>query len=288
MSTVGVLGLGLIGGSMARALHGRTEHEVLGLDADAAVIAHALSDGAISSGAYLDEDMAALAAACDVLLVALYPGAAVAAMERLAPSLRPGALVVDCCGVKRPVCAALEPLSRRYGFTFIGGHPMAGLERFGYDNSSAALFDGASMILTPAPDIAPETVRRTGEFFTALGFARIRLCTPEEHDRMIAYTSQLAHVVSSAYVQSDTALSHVGFSAGSFQDMTRVARLYEPMWTELFLDNAEPLLWELDGLIGRLQRFSDAIRSGDRDALYGMLHAGRVQREQITEREGRP
>lgn len=287
MSTAGVLGLGLIGGSMARALHARTAYDVLGLDADAAVVAHALSDGVIRSGAHREADMAALAAACDILLVALYPGAAVAAMERLAPSLKPGALVVDCCGVKQPVCAALEPLSRQYGFTFIGGHPMAGLERFGYDNSRETLFDGASMILTPAPDIAPETVERAGAFFTALGFARIRVCTPEEHDRMIAYTSQLAHVVSSAYVQSDTALSHVGFSAGSFQDMTRVARLYEPMWTELFLDNPGPLLQELDGLIGRLQTFSDAIRRGDRDALYGLLHAGRVRREQITEREQR-
>ncbi len=285
MSTVGVLGLGLIGGSLARALHARTDWDVLGLDADPAVVARALSDGVIRAGAHDGEQMAALAGTCDVLLVALYPGVAVERMRQLAPALRPGTLVVDCCGVKQPVCAALEPLSKQYGFTFIGGHPMAGLERFGYDNSRASLFEGASMILTPAPDLAPEVLERAEAFFLALGFGRIRRCTPEEHDRMIAYTSQLAHVVSSAYVQSDAALDHVGFSAGSFQDMTRVARLYEPMWVELFLDNTGPLLHELDGLIGRLEQFAAAIRGGDRDALYALLHQGRVRREQITERE---
>ena len=195
--------------------------------------------------------------------------------------------MVDCCGVKRPVCAALGPLAARHGLAFIGGHPMAGRERFGYGSSLETMFDGASMVLTPVPGGAADAQARAQALLAPLGFSRFCVCTPEQHDRMIAYTSQLAHVVSSAYVQSGTALSHVGFSAGSFQDMTRVARLYEPMWTELFLDNAEPLLLELDGLIERLGAFSDAIRRRDGAALYALLHAGRVQRERVTELEGR-
>ncbi len=285
--TVGILGLGLIGGSLARALSARTAHRVVGLDTDEAVLAQARADGAIADGAADADAMARLAGACGALLIALYPGAAVAAAERLFPALRPGTLVVDCCGVKRPVCAALGPLAARHGLAFIGGHPMAGRERFGYGSSLETMFDGASMVLTPVPGGAADAQARAQALLAPLGFSRFCVCTPEQHDRMIAYTSQLAHVVSSAYVQSGTALSHVGFSAGSFQDMTRVARLYEPMWTELFLGNAEPLLLELDGLIERLGAFSDAIRRRDGAALYALLHAGRVQRERVTELEGR-
>lgn len=291
--TVGVIGLGLIGGSLARALSEYTAHTVLGFDRDADVVRRAIADGAIGDGAAFDAEAEpdakarGLIARADVLLVALYPGAAIAAVTRAAGSIRRSALVVDCCGVKQPVCAALEPLSRTYGFTFIGGHPMAGLERFGYDNGRAGLFQGASMILTPAEDVPPEQLARAEALFAELGFMRMRRCTPEEHDRMIAYTSQLAHIVSSAYVQSDASLAHIGFSAGSFQDMTRVARLYEPMWVELFLDNPEPLLFELNGLIERLGQFAAAIGAADRERLYALLHAGRVRRERITEEERR-
>lgn len=277
---IGVIGLGLIGGSMAKALSAYTAHAVFGSDTNAQVLTQALVDGAI--GGILDDTACA---ACDVLLVALYPGTAIRAVSERAGHIRKGALVVDCCGTKGGVCAALEPLAKEKGFCFIGGHPMAGREKFGYDASNAELFRGASMILTPCEDVPAEDLARAQALFYELGFGRMCICTPAEHDRMIAYTSQLAHVVSSAYVQSPASLSHVGFSAGSFQDMTRVARLYEPMWTELFLNNAEPLAMEIDGLVERLQAFSDAIRSGDRQGLFEMLHRGRVRKELLNERE---
>ena len=277
---VGVIGLGLIGGSMAKALSTYTEYKVFGADRDAAVLEKALSDGAVSG--VLDD---AQCAACDVVLVALYPGAAIRAVQERVHCIRKGALVVDCCGTNGGVCAALEPLARENGFCFIGGHPMAGREKFGYDASNAELFRGASMILTPSEDVSAEQLQRAQAFFYELGFGRMCICSPAEHDRMIAYTSQLAHVVSNAYVQSPASLSHVGFSAGSFQDMTRVARLYEPMWTELFLNNAEPLVMEIDGLVERLQAFSDAIRSGDRETLFEMLRRGRERKELLNERE---
>lgn len=279
---VGVIGLGLIGGSLAKALSAYTAHTVLGVDTDAAVLERALSDGAISG--VLDDAQCAL---CDVILVALYPGAAIRAVRERADSIRKGALVVDCCGTKTGVCAALEPFAREHGFHFIGGHPMAGREKFGYDASNAELFRGASMILTPSEAVDAAELARAEALFYELGFGRMCICTSAQHDRMIAYTSQLAHVVSSAYVQSPASLSHLGFSAGSFQDMTRVARLYEPMWTELFLNNAEPLVAEIDGLIERLQAFSDAIRTGDRERLFELLRRGRERKELLNEREGK-
>ena len=277
---VGIIGLGLIGGSMAKAISAYTDHTVLGFDTDPGVLASAIVDGAIARELTPEE-----CAGCDLLLVALYPGAAIRAMEAWAPHVKKGALVVDCCGTKAGVCAAIEPLAGAHGFRFIGGHPMAGRERFGYEASRAELFQGASMVLTPPENITAADLAEAEEFFYKLGFARMRVCTPQEHDRMIAYTSQLAHVVSSAYVQSPTSLFHLGFSAGSFQDMTRVARLYEPMWTELFLNNAEPLTEEIDGLIGRLQAFSNAIRNGEREALFALLHQGRERKELLNEKE---
>ncbi len=277
---IGIIGLGLIGGSMAKAISSFTPHRVFGADLDGEVIARALSDGAIAA-----EMGAAECALCDMILIALYPGAAIRAAKKWAPYIKKGALMVDLCGTKQGVCAALEPLAKEHGFQFIGGHPMAGREQFGYQASNAGLFRGASMVLTPAPDTDSAVLEKAQEFFYSLGFGRMRICTAAEHDRMIAYTSQLAHVVSSAYVQSEASLSHLGFSAGSFQDMTRVARLYEPMWTELFLNNAQPLADEIDGLIERLKAFSDAIRGGDRDALFNMLHAGRERKELLNARE---
>lgn len=277
---VGVIGLGLIGGSMAKALSTYTGHTVFGYDTDAAVLGKALADGAISST--LDEAQCTL---CDVILIALYPGAAIRAAQAWADAIRKDALVVDCCGTKSGVCAALEPLALEKGFCFIGGHPMAGREKFGYDASNAGLFRGASMILTPSKAVPAAELERAEALFYELGFGRMCICTPAEHDRMIAYTSQLAHVVSSAYVQSPASLSHVGFSAGSFQDMTRVARLYEPMWTELFLNNAEPLVAEIDGLVERLQAFSSAICNGEREKLFEMLRKGRERKELLNERE---
>ena len=273
---VGVIGLGLIGGSMAKALSTYTEYKVFGADRDAAVLEKALSDGAVSG--VLDD---AQCAACDVVLVALYPGAAIRAVQERVHCIRKGALVVDCCGTKGGVCAALEPLARENGFCFIGGHPMAGREKFGYDASNAELFRGASMILTPSEDVSAEQLQRAQAFFYELGFGRMCICSPAEHDRMIAYTSQLAHVVSSAYVQSPASLSHVGFSAGSFQDMTRVARLNETMWTELFLDNADLLVPSIDDLILRLTQYRHALAEEDADELRELLKEGRIMRENL-------
>ena len=277
---IGIIGLGLIGGSIAKAIKKHTAHCVYGEDIQQQVCQQALQDGAIDT--ILTPE---LYYQCQVIIVALYPQLAINAISSHAADIAPGTLVVDCCGVKEPLWEALSPLAKEHHFTFIGGHPMAGVENFGYSAASADLFAGASMILTPAPDEEQQRVSQAEQLFLSIGFKRICRCTPQEHDRMIAYTSQLAHIVSSAYVQSPAAMKHLGFSAGSFQDMTRVAKLNEQMWVELFLDNKQNLLDELDGLITRLQQFSAAITTENRDGLFALLHEGRITREAINNKE---
>ena len=215
---------------------------------------------------------------CDLLLLAISPQAAVDWVKDNAAEISKNATVIDMCGVKRVVCKELAAIAEENGFGFIGGHPMAGKERGGFVNSSDDLFVGASMILTPDENTDIAVLEQLKALFTDLGFSNITFTTPEEHDSIIAYTSQLAHITSSAYVKSPTAQMRRGFSAGSFKDMTRVARLDEVMWTELFLDNADHLTVELEGLIGHLNEYLAALKSGDADTLRALLKDGREKK----------
>ena len=277
---IAVFGLGLIGGSVAKAIKKYTPHTVLGADTSEQVMYKARLLDAIDG-----EITAERLGICDVVILATWPQTAVRLLEEHADSLKKGALVMDVCGVKRAVCEPLWQLAKEKGFTFVGGHPMAGVEYAGFDHATAALFQGASMILTPPAGTDIATLERLKQFWMQLGFGRVVLTTPEKHDAMIAYTSQLAHVVSSAYAQSPTAQEHFGFSAGSYKDMTRVARLNEQMWTELFLCNQELLLLELDGLIERLSAMRDALAKGDETALQALLRRGRECKEQADRKD---
>ncbi len=274
--TVGIVGLGLIGGSMAKAVKSRTDCRVLGFDRDAASRDCALREG--SCDGILDSESLR---DCELVLVALWPGAAADFICENAERFAPGSLVSDLCGVKDYVCDRVRESVAGRDFTFIGAHPMAGREVSGYGSALENLFDGASMLLTPFADTPRGEVTRLTDFFLALGFAQVVETTPGEHDRVIAYTSQLAHIVSSAYVKSPTAEEHHGFSAGSYRDMTRVARLNEELWTELFLENRAPLKAELDGLIARLSDFSQALGANDAGTLRGLLREGREIKERI-------
>lgn len=277
---VGIVGLGLIGGSFAKALQRFTEHRVWGMDADADVQQRALCDGVIDGE--LDD---AVLADCDVLLLALYPQACIDFVFAHADRIKKGACVVDLCGVKSSVCAAIVPLARDKGFCFFGGHPMAGREKSGYDASIEDLFCGASMILIPPEDAAEELIARVSDFFRACQFGGICFTTPTQHDGMIAYTSQLAHVVASAYVKSPAALQYKAFSGGSFQDMTRVATLNETMWTELFLANRTLLADEIEQLCARLEPYVAALRSGDAAGLHTLLKDGSQWKARISQGE---
>lgn len=271
---IAVIGLGLIGGSLARCLKKNTPHTVLGMDTDPQVIYKARLLDAIDGE--LTEERLSI---CDMVIVATWPKAAVAYMQEHADHIKPGAMVTDVCGVKSAVCQPLWALAEKKGFTFVGGHPMAGIEYSGFDHSRADLFENASMILTPPKGMDIQTLAWLKHFWRGLGFGRVVMTTPENHDRVIAYTSQLAHVVSSAYVQSPAALEHFGFSAGSFRDLTRVARLNPDMWTELFFENRGPLLGELDTLIANLTSYRDALRDGDTEAMHCLLTEGTRRKE---------
>lgn len=275
--TIGVVGLGLIGGSMARAAAAQG-CRVLGFDRDPAVLEQALAQGVIQ-GALSPAEIAG----CQLLLVALYPQATVDFLTSCAGQIGPDCLVVDLCGVKRVVCGPAEQLARQHGFFYLGGHPMAGMEKSGFGYSKADLFRGASMILTPSAGFPQEKLDWAGRFFLSLGFGRVQLSTPEQHDRIIALTSQLAHVISCAYIGSPTALGFLGFSAGSFQDMTRVARLNETMWTELFLDNADYLADEIDSMARRLEEYGQAVRQGQRQRLFDLLRQSRLRKETVDQ-----
>lgn len=267
---VGIVGLGLIGGSMAKAIRARTDHTVYGADLDHETMVMARMCGAIN--APLTEETLPL---CDLILIAIRPAAAVAWVESHAHLIAKSAILVDLCGVKRTVVQSIAPIAEEHGFAYIGGHPMAGRERSGFTAATENLYAGASMILTPDKRTDMQLLETLKVFFLDIGFSSLTFSDPEEHDRIIAFTSQLAHIVSSAYVKSPEAQRRRGFSAGSFADMTRVARLDEDMWTELFLDDADYLTKELDVLIQNLTAYSNALKAQDADTLRQLLKEGR-------------
>jgi len=273
--TIGVVGLGLIGGSLCKAL-GAEGHRILGWDTDEHVRKYAMLTGIIGEE-MTDERVAE----CDYLFLAVFPGAAVETLRRLAPAIRKDTIVCDLCGVKRAVCEPCFGIAAEHGFVFIGGHPMAGKQFSGIKYADADLFRGATMILVPKEHENLFTVSRLSDLLRGAGFRSMTITTADKHDEMIAFTSQLAHVVSNAYIKSPTAEEHLSFSAGSYRDLTRVAKLNETMWTELFLDNADHLGFELDCLIHSLQEYRDAIAEGDADTLCRLLKEGRERKEAI-------
>ena len=274
---VGIIGLGLIGGSLAKSIKTNTEHRVYGYDLQDSVVKRAQLVEAID-GVLDDEKLAQ----CKIVLIALYPDQIEACLKEYADKFPVGSIVVDCGGIKRDICRLGQSLAANRGWTFCGGHPMAGIEKSGFAAARQSLFAKATMILVTHPDVKDLAwLTMLKRFFLSLGFGRIKIATPEEHDRIIAYTSQLAHVLSSAYVKSPSALVHTGFSAGSFKDMTRVATLVPDMWSQLFLQNREPLLRELNGLIERLTQYRDAIAQENREGLEMLLAEGRDVKAQV-------
>lgn len=269
---ISVIGLGLIGGSFCRAIRAKTEYTCQGWDADPSVMAAALSEEAVCAPA-LDPGQA------DLTILCLYPEGIVDYVKHNAARMKPGSVVMDVCGVKQPVVSVCTPLLKKEGVSFVGCHPMAGREFSGFSYSLPSLFENASCILTPTEDTSAQAVETVSRLMKRLAFREVVLCTPEEHDRIIAYTSQLPHLVSSAYIKSPSSQKQSGFSAGSFRDLSRVARLNEEMWTSLFLLNREPLLAEVRQMIGELERYREALEAGDAQVLKALLRDGRLKKE---------
>lgn len=273
---IGVVGLGLIGGSICKALKQNTDHTVFGFDKEQSINSFAILDKAIDG--VLDDSSISC---CDYIILSVYPKATVDYLMEKSPLINKNTVVIDCGGIKASICDKCFEIAQQYGFTFIGGHPMAGLHHSGYKYAIADLFNGASMILTPQNTDDIVLLEKVSAFIKSIGFATITVTNPEDHDKIIAFTSQLAHVVSNAYVKSPQAQVHKGFSAGSYKDLTRVAKLNENMWSELFLENKQHLLFEIDHIINSLCEYRDAIKSNDADTLKALLKDGSDRKKSI-------
>ena len=272
---VGILGLGLIGGSLARA-YALEGHTVYAIQRNESMLSFAMLSGAVHGR--LDESTIPQ---CDLILLAIYPGGSADWLEKNAPLVSKDALVIDCCGIKREICRRCFPLAKQYGFTFVGGHPMAGSQFSGFKYSRANLFVGAPMVLVPP---VYDDIRLLDRVKTALKpcrFGFFSVTTAEDHDKMIAFTSQMPHILSNAFIKSPTALKHKGFSAGSYKDLTRVAWLNPQMWAELFMENKDNVLFELDSYIHSLSEYRDAIAADDMDNLVQLLEEGKKRKEEV-------
>lgn len=272
---VGVVGLGLIGGSMARA-YKQEGHTVLAYDTDENTLGYALLAGIIDNRLSKTDLMN-----IELLFIALYPEASEEYLKNNAGDISKNCVVIDLCGTKRRICDTGFALAEKYGFTFIGGHPMAGTQFSGIKYSRSNLFKGAPMVIVPPKYDDILLLDRIKKLLEPAGFGAISVTTAAEHDKMIAFTSQLAHVVSNAYVKSETAKAHGGFSAGSYKDMTRVAWLNEKMWTELFMENKDYLRHELELIIKALEEYKVAMENDDKDRLQALLKEGRIAKEQV-------
>lgn len=272
---VGILGLGLIGGSLARA-YALAGHTVYVSVRNKPMLAFAQLSGAVHD-ALTPENIGQ----CDLILLAIYPDGSASWLEENARLISKDALVIDCCGIKRQICQRCFPLAERYGFTFVGGHPMAGSQFSGFKFSRADLFRGAPMVLVPNrfDDIA--LLERCKTALVPCEFGSFSVTTAQKHDEMIAFTSQMPHILSNAFIKSPTALQHKGFSAGSYRDLTRVAWLNAQMWGELFMENKDCLLSELDVYLSNLQAYRDAIAQDDLPRLIQLLEEGKQRKEEV-------
>ena len=276
MKTLGVVGLGLIGSSFVKAYRESPDWRIYGYDKEDKINQFAILADDID-GVLNQETLPE----CDLLLLCVYPEAAIEYLRENAPFISKDALVIDCCGVKECVCQPCFDIAEEYGFTYVGGHPMAGRHYSGYKYGTEKIFRDQPMVIVPKAYDDINLFTRVKEMLEPAKFGFISVTTAEEHDRLIAFTSQLAHVVSNAYVKSPTAGRHKGFSAGSYKDLTRVAWLNESMWTELFMDNRENLKAELDQLITSLQEYRDALEDEDYEWMETLLAEGRIRKTEI-------
>lgn len=272
---VGILGLGLIGGSLARA-YAKNAHTVLAYDADKSILSFAQLAEVVH-----EELTPANINTCDLILLSVYADASATWLEQNAKYVKKNALVIDCCGIKAEICKRCFPLSEEYGFIFVGGHPMAGSHNSGFKYSRSNLFQGAPMVIVPPRFDDPDLLQRVKDALLPCGFKSFSVTTAESHDEMIAFTSQMPHIISNAYIKSPTALSHNGFSAGSYKDLTRVAWLNPQMWSELFLSNKDNVLKELDILVNSLNQYKAAIENNDSETLIRLLDEGRKRKEEV-------
>lgn len=272
---VGILGLGLIGGSLARA-YAKHGHAVFAADQNESILEFAQLAGVVAG-----ELDSTTIPQCDLILLAIYTEGCKNWLFEYAELIDKESLVMDCCGIKEEICDCGFTMAQKFGFTFIGGHPMAGSHFSGFKFSRSNLFQGAPMVLVPPVFDDPMLLERIKDILKPCNFGSFSVTTAKKHDELIAFTSQMPHIVSNAYIKSPTAQSHKGFSAGSYKDLTRVAWLNPQMWAELFLSNKENILKELTYYIESLEKYKKAIEEDDAQALIQILDEGRKRKEEV-------
>lgn len=274
---IAVVGMGIIGGSFCKALKKYTRHRIIGINRTKSTLQKACDCGAIDE----QGDEKSLGKA-DIVILAIYPAAAVEYIEKYGQYIKKGTIVTDSSGIKSEICPRMTELSHKFGFEFVGSHPMAGKETAGFEASEAELFKDASYIIVPC-EAKEESVEVLSRLAREIGFGCVKIADPREHDRMIAFTSQLPHVLACSYVMSPCCLNHKGFSAGSYHDVSRVANINSQLWSELFLENREPLLKELELLAENIGAITDAIKAEDRERLQGLLEKAHKVKEELGE-----
>ncbi|MDR2029443.1 MAG: prephenate dehydrogenase [Treponema sp.] len=279
-NVVGIIGLGLMGGAIAAALRSGGlippggPGRILGCDIDEAALAAARADGVIDEGFNAPESMLGR---CDLVFLCLNPAALLEFMEKWMPAFRPGALITDIAGIKGSIAAAMET-ALRDDLDFIPGHPMAGSEKGGYGRAKKCDFHGKNYILTPLKRNKGENVEFLMSLIYRMGFDRITCTTAEEHDRKIAFTSQLCHVIAAALIDCEDDQAITRFGGGSFEDLTRIAMLNVPLWTEIFLENRTALLRRITQFEESLDKIKELIAGKQKAQLEETLSIVRNRR----------
>lgn len=272
---VGIVGLGLIGGSMVKA-YKQSGHTVYAYDTDERILEFAKLENNVDETLDINSINQ-----CDLILIAIYPQAAIEYLKKNSEFIKKEAFVIDCCGTKRPVCECGFALSQKYGYTFVGGHPMAGTHNSGYKYSRADMFENSPMVVIPDRFDDIKLLDTVKQLLSPCRFGSFSVTTAKKHDEMIAFTSQMPHIVSNSFIKSPTARVHKGFSAGSYKDLTRVAWLNPKMWTELFFENSDYLINELNFLINNLSEYKIALETQDKEKMYRLLDEGRIIKEEV-------
>ncbi len=258
---IAVIGKGLIGGSFEKAS--------LKAGYETVILHHGDATGFESA---------------DLIMVCLPPQAIVPWIKAHAAAFKPGALVVDICGTKRSIVEEMAQVPQT-GWTFVGGHPMAGREVAGYENSLADLFVGASMVLTPFEGTDPAVLETLKAYFASVGFAMTVVTTAARHDEMIAFTSQLCHIIATTYARDPRVADAIGFSAGSYANMTRIATQNASDWSALYSENRDALVGVLDGFLDRFRELRDAIAADDQTTVRRLIDEGaQAKLQELQER----
>lgn len=278
---IAVIGLGIIGGSMAYALRGFKNAQIFGCDIDPSTCNKALDCGAVDKASTNPKDAIKNA---DLIILCVYPEMILEIISKNKDSFKPGAIITDVCGVKTHLAKSIEKILPP-GTEFVGGHPMAGKETHGFDSASPELFGMCGYIITPTDSSTHKGTALIEEMARYIGATRIAKASPSEHDSVIAYTSDLMHVAASALCLDYNKKMNRAYTAGAFRDCTRIANINPQLWTELFIENKSFLLAELDRYIDSLIKFKSAIETSDKERLCSLLTEVRKNKLKMQETE---